>query len=146
MFLHNDAIHIKQPSNISALRGDGNGQSGQEDSGRHPEDGTQARLSSLSPGRYNMQFYEPKESLPLHLLLGEILAHFSRKVIEPVEGAGVEKGISRFPEHSRDLVVVVGHKLGFGWLLGKSKQAMDVLNSFECFLERVTHEDINSAV
>lgn len=39
VFLHNDTVHIQQPSNISTLRGDGNGQSGQEDSGGHPKDG-----------------------------------------------------------------------------------------------------------
>lgn len=76
--------------------------------------------------------------IPLHLLLGEILAHLSREVIKPVKGAGVEKSISRFPEYSRNLVVVVCHKLGFGWLLGKSKQTMDVLNRLKCFLGRET--------
>lgn len=38
VFLHNDAIHVQQSSNVSALRGDGNRQCGQEDSGGHPED------------------------------------------------------------------------------------------------------------
>lgn len=72
---------------------------------------------------------------PLHLILGEILAHLPGEVVETVEGAGVEKSISRFPEHSGHLVVVVGHQLGLGGLLGKSKQAVDVLNSLECFLK-----------
>lgn len=57
-------------------------------------------------------------------------------MIETVEGASVEESISRFPEHSRHLVVIVGHQLGFGGLLGKSKQAMDVFHSLECFLEK----------
>lgn len=38
VFFHNDAIHVQQPSNVSALGGDGNRQCGQEDSGGHPED------------------------------------------------------------------------------------------------------------
>lgn len=38
VFLHNDSIHIQQTSDISALGSDGNGQSGQEDSGGHPKD------------------------------------------------------------------------------------------------------------
>lgn len=61
-------------------------------------------------------------------------------MIEPVKGAGMEESVSRFPEHSRHLVVVVGHQLWFGRLLGKSKQAMDVLNSLERFLrgERIS--------
>lgn len=74
--------------------------------------------------------------IPLHLILGQILSHFPWEVIEPVKGAGVEESISRFPEHSRHLVVVVGHQLGFGRFLGKSKQAMDVFNSLECFLKK----------
>lgn len=73
--------------------------------------------------------------IPLHLILGQILAHLPGEVIEPVEGAGVEKSISRFPEHSRNFVVVVGHQLGFRRLLRKSKQAMDVFNCLEGFLE-----------
>lgn len=61
-----------------------------------------------------------------------------------MEGAGVKESISRFPEHSRDLVVVVGHQLRFGGLLGKSKQAVDVLNSLECFLVKTetTHTSV----
>lgn len=73
--------------------------------------------------------------LPLHLVLGQVLAHLPGQVVEAVKGAGVEESVSRFPEHSRHLVVVVGHQLGFGRLLGKSKQTVDVLNSLERFLE-----------
>lgn len=72
--------------------------------------------------------------VPLHLILGKIFAHLSGEVIEAMQGAGMKEGISRFPEHSRDLVVVVGHQLWFRRLLGQSKQAVDVLNSLECFL------------
>lgn len=72
--------------------------------------------------------------IPLHLILGKIFSHLSGQMIEPVEGAGMEEGISRFPEYSRHLVVVVGHQLWFGRLLGKSKQAVDILNSLERFL------------
>lgn len=72
--------------------------------------------------------------IPLHLILGQILAHLSGEVIEPVQGAGMKEGISRLPEHSWDLVVVVGHQLWFGGLLRESKQSMDVLNSLERFL------------
>lgn len=72
--------------------------------------------------------------IPLHLLLGQILSHLPGQMIEPVKCAGMEESVSRFPEYSRHLVVVVGHQLWFGRLLGKSKQAMDVLNSLECFL------------
>lgn len=75
------------------------------------------------------------KNLPLHLVLSKILAHFPGEVVEAVEGAGVEESVSRFPEHSRHLVVVVGHQLRFRGLLGKSKQAVDVLNSLERFLE-----------
>lgn len=38
VFFYNDAIHVQQPSDVSALGGDGNRQCGQEDSGGHPED------------------------------------------------------------------------------------------------------------
>lgn len=82
--------------------------------------------------------------IPLHLILGQILTHLPREVIETVEGGSVEESISRFPEDGRHLVVVVGHQLWFGRLLGKSKQAMDVLNSLECFLERT--ETIDTSV
>lgn len=72
--------------------------------------------------------------VPLHLILGQIFAHLSGEVIEPVQCAGMKEGISRLPEHGRNLVVVVGHQLWFGGLLGECKQAVDVLNSLECFL------------
>lgn len=72
--------------------------------------------------------------VPLHLILGQILAHLSGEVIEAMQSAGMKEGISRLPEHSRDLVVVVGHQLWFRGLLGQSKQAMDVLYSLEGFL------------
>lgn len=72
--------------------------------------------------------------VPLHLILGQIFAHLSAEVIEAMQSTGMKEGISRLPEHSRDLVVVVGHQLWFRRLLGQSKQAMDVLNSLECFL------------
>lgn len=55
----------------------------------------------------------------------------------------MEEGVSRLPEHSRHLVVVVSHQLWLGGLLGKSKQAMDVLNSLESFLE--TPETVNTS-
>lgn len=74
--------------------------------------------------------------VPLHLILGQIFAHLSGQVIQPVQCAGMKEGISRLPEHSRDFVVVVGHQLWFGGLLGERKQAVDVLNSLECFLRR----------
>jgi len=51
----------------------------------------------------------------------------------------VEESISRLPEHGRHLVVVVGHQLRFGRLLGESEQAVDVFNSLEGFLEREKH-------
>lgn len=38
VFFNNDAIHVQQSSNVSTLRGDGDGQCSQEDSGGHPED------------------------------------------------------------------------------------------------------------
>lgn len=38
VLLHNDAIHVQQPGNVSALRGDGNRQCSQEDSCGHPVD------------------------------------------------------------------------------------------------------------
>ena len=34
----NDAVHVQQASDVSALGGDGNRQCGQEDSGGHPAD------------------------------------------------------------------------------------------------------------
>lgn len=137
VLLHNDAIHVQQPSNISALRGDGDGQGGQEDPGGHPEDSKQSLPSGLYCSATQV-FISPQVicQIPLHLILGEIFAHFPGEVIEAVKGAGMEKSISRFPEHSRHLVVVVGHQLGFRRLLGKSKQAVDVFNSLKCFLEK----------
>lgn len=36
VFLHNDAIHVQQTSNVSAFRSDRNRQCGQEDPGGHP--------------------------------------------------------------------------------------------------------------
>jgi hypothetical protein len=42
-------------------------------------------------------------------------------MVEAMEGAGVEQGIPRLPKHSGHLVVVVGHKLRLGRLLGKGK-------------------------
>lgn len=38
VLLHNDTIHVQQPGNVSALRGNGNRQCGQQDSCGHPED------------------------------------------------------------------------------------------------------------
>lgn len=52
-----------------------------------------------------------------------------------MEGAGMEESISRLPENCRHLVVVVGHQLWFGRLLGKREEAMDILNSLKCFLK-----------
>lgn len=52
-----------------------------------------------------------------------------------MEGAGMEESISRFPEDCRHLVVVVGHELWFGRLLGKREEAMDILHSLKCFLK-----------
>lgn len=72
--------------------------------------------------------------VPLHLILGQIFTHLSGEVIEAMQSAGMKEGISRLPEHGRDLVVVVGHQLWFRGLLGQSKQAMDVFNSLERFL------------
>lgn len=73
-------------------------------------------------------------TVPLHFILGQIFTHLPREVIEAMQSAGMEEGISRLPEHSGDLVVVVGHQLWFRGLLGQSKQAVDVLNGLECFL------------
>lgn len=72
--------------------------------------------------------------VPLHLILGQIFPHLPWEVIETMQSAGMKEGISRLPEHSRDLVVVVGHQLWFRGFLWQSKQAMDVLYSLECFL------------
>ena len=74
--------------------------------------------------------------LPLHLLLGEILAHLPGKVIKAVEGAGVEESVSRLPEDGGHLVVVVGHQLGLGGLLGEREEPVDVLHSLEGFLSQ----------
>lgn len=74
-------------------------------------------------------------TIPLHFLLSQIFAHFSWKVIEPMEGTGMEKSISRLPENCRHLVVVIGHQLWFGRLLGKREEAMDILDSLKCFLK-----------
>lgn len=52
-----------------------------------------------------------------------------------MEGAGMEESISRLPENCRHLVVVVGHQLWFGRLLGKREEAVDILNSLKCFLK-----------
>lgn len=52
-----------------------------------------------------------------------------------MEGAGMEKSISRLPEDCRHLVVVVGHQLWFGGLLGKREEAMDILHSLKSFLK-----------
>lgn len=83
-----------------------------------------------------MKYPKIVSKVPLHLILGQIFAHLSRKVIQPMQCAGMKESISRLPEHGRDLVVVVGHQLWFGGLLGESKQSVDVLNSLECFLIR----------
>ena len=72
--------------------------------------------------------------IPLHLLLSKILAHLSGKVIKAVKGAGMEQSISRLPEHSGHLVVVVGHQLGFRRLLRQGKQPVDVFHCLESFL------------
>lgn len=56
-------------------------------------------------------------------------------MVETVEGAGVEESVARLPEHGGHLVVVVGHQLGLGGLLGEGKQAVDILNSLESFLQ-----------
>lgn len=47
--------------------------------------------------------------IPLHFILSQVLTHLPGQVIEPVERAGVKESISRFPKHSRHLVVIVGH-------------------------------------
>lgn len=72
--------------------------------------------------------------IPLHLFLGEVLAHLPGKVVEAMEGAGVEQGVPRLPKHGGNLVVVVGHKLRLGGLLGKGEETMDVFHSLESFL------------
>ena len=66
--------------------------------------------------------------------MGEILAHLPGEMIEAVEGAGMEESISGLPEDSGHLVVVVGHQLGLGGLLGESKEPVDVLHSLEGLL------------
>ena len=66
--------------------------------------------------------------------MGEILAHLPGEVVEAVEGAGVEESVSRLPEDSGHLVVVVGHQLGLWGLLGESKEPVDVLHSLEGLL------------
>lgn len=38
VLLHDDAVHVQQSSDVRTLGGDGNRQSGQEDSGGHPAD------------------------------------------------------------------------------------------------------------
>lgn len=73
-------------------------------------------------------------SIPLHLLLGEVLAHLPGEVVKAVEGASVEQGVPRLPKHGGNLVVVVGHKLRLGGLLGKGEETMDVFHSLESFL------------
>lgn len=61
-----------------------------------------------------------------------------------MEGAGMEESISRFPEDCRHLVVVVGHELWFGRLLGKREEAMDILHSLKCFLKvKQIEENLN---
>lgn len=47
----------------------------------------------------------------------------------------MEESVSRLPENCRHLVVVVGHQLWFGRLLGKREEAMDILDSLKCFLK-----------
>lgn len=47
----------------------------------------------------------------------------------------MEESVSRLPENCRHLVVVVGHQLWFGRLLGKGEEAMDILHSLKCFLK-----------
>lgn len=47
----------------------------------------------------------------------------------------MEESISRFPEDCGHLVVVVGHELWFGRLLGKREEAVDILHSLKCFLK-----------
>lgn len=76
VFLYNDAVHVQQPSNVSALRGDGNRQCGQENSGGHPEDRTKVSLTNLSLLERNVCTAVPiMNTIPLHLILGQILAH-----------------------------------------------------------------------
>lgn len=48
VLLHNNPIHVQQPSDISALGGDRDGQSGQEDSGGHPAAQTEGSITVLS--------------------------------------------------------------------------------------------------
>lgn len=48
----------------------------------------------------------------------------------------MEESISGFPENCRDLVVVIGHQLWFGRLLGQREEAVDILNSLKCFLKK----------
>ena len=74
--------------------------------------------------------------IPLHLLLSKILAHLPGKVIEAVKGAGMEQSISRLPEHSGHLVVVIGHKLGLRRLLRQGKQPMDIFHCLKSFLQK----------
>lgn len=49
VLLHNDAVHVQQPGDVSALRSDGNGQRGQQDSGGHPVDRKEAVITLLLP-------------------------------------------------------------------------------------------------
>ena len=58
----------------------------------------------------------------------------------------MEESISRLPEHGGHLVVVVGHQLGFGRLLGKSKQAVDVFNGLERFLGKYKQCHISNVI
>lgn len=63
-----------------------------------------------------------------------------------MEGAGMEESVTRLPEHSGHLVVVVGHQLGLGRLLRKGKQAMDVLNSLKCLLKLHKSNNVASVI
>lgn len=77
-------------------------------------------------------------AIPLHLVLGQILAHLPRQMVEAVESAGVEESVPRLPEDRGNLVVVVGHELWLGRLLGEGEEAVDVLDGLKRFLKDKT--------
>lgn len=58
-------------------------------------------------------------------------------MVEAVQCASMEKGITRFPEHRGHLVIVIGHQLGLGGLFREGKQSVDILNCLESFLKNI---------
>lgn len=73
--------------------------------------------------------------LPLHLVLSEILSHFPWEMVKTMKCGSMKKSISRFPEYSRNFVVIICHQLGLWWFFGQWEKSMYIFHCFEGFLK-----------